>query len=303
MYQQLRLIVGEENIKIDEPMSKHTTFNIGGAARYFLTVANKAELQASMQAILAEDSQFFIIGKGSNLLVSDSGYAGVIIKLAGEFNGVTIKNNHLIAGTGLSLSALARKAAGQGLSGLEFAEGIPGSVGGAIYMNAGAYGGQISDSVLNITTLNTNTGEVITISRDMCQFAYRHSILMEHPLIALQAIFALKTGNPQEIKTNMQKFRQLRITKQPLKYPSAGSVFKRGADYHASSLIEKAGLKGYSIGGAQVSEMHSGFIINTGKACAMDVYKLIQHIQQVVKSEYQVNLEPEIKFLGVFNDE
>ncbi len=280
----------------NSPMSEHTTFRIGGPADYFITVSNIKELQEVISLCKTSRVPYMFIGNGSNLLVSDKGLRCAVIRLIGEFKEMSVNNNVIRCGAGATLAKLCTFALQSSLSGLEFAYGIPGSVGGAVYMNAGAYGGEIKDVLCRVTHL-TPAGEVETVLADALELSYRHSVYKHNECVVLFAEFQLKDGNKSEIKALMDDIMNRRVTKQPLEYPSAGSVFKRPEGAFAGALIQDCGLKGCSIGGAQVSEKHSGFIINTGGATCEDVMNLVSHIQNTVRSETGFTLEREIIYL------
>ncbi|MDP4120636.1 MAG: UDP-N-acetylmuramate dehydrogenase [Bacillota bacterium] len=282
----------------DEPMSKHTTFKIGGNADVFIKVSNIQTLQALIELCKTNKISFFILGKGSNLLVSDEGLRKVVIQLAGDFSAMKfISHTEVYCGAGISLSALCIEAREHSLSGIEFAFGIPGSVGGAVYMNAGAYGSEIKDVIKSVTVLNED-GKVEVINSEHLNFSYRHSIFCENNYIILGATLILKEDYKEEIGNRMDGFMSRRKDKQPLEYPSAGSVFKRPEGNYAGTLIESCGLKGKQIGGACVSEKHAGFIINKGDATCNDVCRLIEEIKNTVKEQSGYDLEQELKVIG-----
>ena len=276
-----------------EPLSKHTTFKIGGNADMFVSVNNVEELKAVVTACNENDIPMFIIGNGSNLLVSDEGMRCVVVTLDGEFKNITFEENTITCGAGAILSKLCTFALSNSLKGLEFAYGIPGTVGGAAYMNAGAYGGEMKDVVKSVTHI-TRKGEIVTLPLSELDLAYRHSIYKTTDDIIISVTFELETGDADEIKEKMNDFMTRRKTKQPLEYPSAGSVFKRPEGNFAGTLIEQCGLKGKTIGGAQVSEKHAGFIINIGDATCDDVLNLISFVQNTVKEQTGYYLEREI---------
>lgn len=276
-----------------EPLSRHTTFKIGGNAQMFVTVSNTEQLSAVLTACKLCDIPLFILGKGSNLLISDNGMRGVVLTLDGEFKDISIKENKITCGAGVNLAKLCTFALSNSLSGLEFAYGIPGSVGGAVYMNAGAYGGEMKDVIESVTHI-TKDGEIVTLSKDELNFSYRHSVYKDTGDIILSATFALSKVIKSDIKDKMDDFMNRRKTKQPLEYPSAGSVFKRPQGNFAGTLIEQCGLKGTSVGGAQVSVKHAGFIINTGDATCKDVLDLVKLVQDTVKEKTGYFLEREI---------
>ncbi len=286
--QDLKITFNEQ-----EPMRDHTTFRIGGPSDYFITVNNEAELIAVIDACKDCGVEYMLIGNGSNLLVKDEGLRLAVIKLSGLFKEISLEGEQIRCGAGVTLSKLCAFALANGLSGLEFAYGIPGTVGGAVYMNAGAYGGEIKD-VLYSTIHLSEAGKVEAAEAQKLNLSYRYSSYKENNNIILFAYFKLTRGDKGEIKAKMDDFMNRRVTKQPLEYPSAGSVFKRPEGAFAGALIENCGFKGYSVGGAQVSEKHSGFIINKGDATCEDVLNLVREIQDKVKAETGFYLEREI---------
>ena len=294
--------VGEEKVFRNEDMSRHTTFRIGGPADCLVQPESAEELREILRICKEENVPYFILGNGSNLLVSDSGYRGLIIQLFRNMSGIEISGDIITAQTGSLLTQIASAAAGAELTGFEFASGIPGTLGGACVMNAGAYGGEMKDVLISVTAMNPE-GRIYTIDRDDLDLGYRHSALMDGGYIVLSARMKLSHGEPEQIKTVMEDLRQRRVTKQPLDLPSAGSTFKRPTGYFAGKLIQDAGLRGYSVGGAQVSEKHCGFVVNTGGATAEDVFGLIRHVQAEVKREFGVDLQTEVRFLGEFDNE
>ncbi|MBE6824114.1 MAG: UDP-N-acetylmuramate dehydrogenase [Ruminococcaceae bacterium] len=277
----------------NEPLSRHTSFKIGGDAEMFLTVYSIEQLKAVIKACNENDIPLFILGRGSNLLISDDGMKGVVLTLDGDFKNISVKENTITCGAGANLTKLCTFALSESLSGLEFAYGIPGSVGGAAYMNAGAYGGEMKDVVASITHI-TRQGEVKTLPASQLDFSYRHSVYKTTDDIILFVTFDLNLDNEKDIKAKMDDFMTRRKTKQPLEFPSAGSVFKRPQGNYAGTLIEKCGLKGKTIGGAQVSQKHAGFIINIGDATCNDVLELVKYVQDTVKDETGYFLEREI---------
>ena len=283
----------------NEPLKKYTTFEIGGPADLFIEICSLPELIKLMKFIKKNNIPFFVIGNGSNLLVSDEGFRGIIIKLSGEFNAINIlPNSKVQCGCGVSLARVCVFALKNNLSGLEFAWGIPGSCGGAVYMNAGAYNSEISD-LLDSSTFITPDGEIKTFYKKDMQFSYRKSIYTNKNYIALFMVLNLKPGKKEEIQEKMQENIKKRKLKQPLEFPNCGSVFKRpGNGYYAGALIEKCGLKGKSFGGAMVSTKHAGFIINTGSATCKDVARLIRYIKKNVYDKFGILLECEVKTLG-----
>lgn len=293
--QNIISLAGETNIKLNEPMAKHTTFKIGGAADIFVTPETKEALLEIIEYCKAENIPVTVVGNGSNLLVSDDGIDGVVI-CTEKMNYVNLEENLITSGAGAFLAVVANTAAKSGLAGLEFAAGIPGTVGGGTFMNAGAYGGELKDVIETVTALDKD-GNIKVFKNADCEFGYRTSIFGAGYVI-LEVTFRLKKGNKEEILDIMKDLSQRRRDKQPLEYPSAGSTFKRPEGYFAGKLIEDAGLKGYSIGGAQVSEKHSGFVINKGGATAKDVLDLVKYIKHQVKEKFGVDLQEEIKLIG-----
>lgn len=294
-------ITGLENCIKSEAMSRHTTFRIGGDADLYLIPQNVEQLMKLVKLFKEHDEKYYIIGNGSNILVGDKGIRGAVIEIGKSIGGLSVDEDGctIKAEAGVLLSKLAAFASKNGLSGLEFASGIPGSLGGAVYMNAGAYGGEMKDIIREVEFLD-ETGELQTISGDDCDFAYRHSCFTDSEKIILSAKLKLVTDNPEKIRQRVSELTEKRISKQPVDKASAGSTFKRPEGYFAAALIEECGLKGYSSGGAAVSEKHSGFVVNNGGATAKDVCDVIKHVQQVVKDKKGVTLETEVKFLGEF---
>lgn len=305
MLRKLQEILGADHVFPEEPMAKHITFRVGGPAEWFVQVGTVEQLKQVLALCKEQKEPYYVIGNGSDLLVSDSGVRGVIIRLMGEFNEITAKETvnegkcDVCAGAGVMLASLSLRAGKKGFTGLEFANGIPGTVGGAVLMNAGAYGGEIKDTIVAADVL-TKDGEVRRFNKEELQLSYRHSVIMESGDIILRAYFTLTVRPKLHIFAVMESYRKARQEKQPLEYPSAGSTFKRPAGYFAGKLIQDAGLSGASVGGAMVSTKHAGFVINAGGATATDVYELIQHIKKTVKEKFQVELEPEVRFLGDF---
>ena len=297
--QRFQEILGTDRVLEAEPMRKHTTFRIGGPADLFVAPENTDEIKKLIAICKEEEVPYFILGNGSNLLVSDKGYRGVIIQLYRSFGQITLKENEIHAQAGALLSGIAAMAREASLTGFEFAGGIPGTLGGAVVMNAGAYGGEMKDVLKEVTVL-TPEGEIVTLQAGELQMGYRTSIIKEAGYIVLEAVISLKKGDQDEIKSRMQELAGMRSSKQPLSYPSAGSTFKRPEGYFAGKLIMDSGLRGYQVGGAQVSEKHCGFVINTGNATAKDVTTLMADVQRIVMEKFGVKLEPEVKFLGDF---
>lgn len=285
-------------IKKNELMKNHTSFKIGGAADEFCEVKSVEEIKELIEYAKEKGIPYTIIGNGSNLLVSDKGIRGLVIKIAKGFDEVLENGEMLTCQSGILLSRLAKIALKNSLSGLEEVSGIPGTLGGAIYMNAGAYGGEMKDVVKSVTYLDN--GEIKTAEGDELDFGYRKSMFSGKDLIILSAELELKKGDFDEIKAKMDDYKERRTSKQPLTIPSAGSTFKRPEGYFAGKLIEDAGLKGYSVGGAEVSNKHSGFVVNTGDASAKDVLDLIEYIKKTVFEKFGVMLFEEVKKLGEF---
>ena len=296
-YDKLNNVIAKDSILIDEPMSRHTTFRVGGPADFFVTPKAKEEVRDVIRICKEAGMPYYIIGKGSNLLVSDAGYRGVIVQIYKEMNEVKVEGDLVKAQAGALLSGIAAKALGAELSGFEFASGIPGTIGGACVMNAGAYGGEMKD-VLEFVTVLTGEGKIIELGRNELELGYRTSVIAKKGYIVLGAVLKLERGDGEKIKTYMDELKEKRVTKQPLEYPSAGSTFKRPEGYFAGKLIEDAGLRGFQVGGAQVSEKHCGFVINRDHATAADIMELMRQVQIRVKENSGVDLEPEVKRLG-----
>lgn len=298
-YEKLKNVIAEDRIKKDEPMNKHITFRVGGPAKYYVVPETKEEIKAAIACCQENDIPYYIIGNGSNLLVSDKGYDGVIIQIFKNMNQVEIKGNEITAQAGALLSAIANKALDAGLTGFECLGGIPGTLGGACVMNAGAYGGEIKDVLKEVVAL-TQEGEFVTIPKDELELGYRTSIIAKAGYVVVEATVQLEAGDKEAIKARMDELKEQRTTKQPLEYPSAGSTFKRPTGYFAGKLIQDAGLRGFQVGGAQVSEKHCGFVINKDQATAADVDELMKQVAAKVKEQFGVTLEPEVKKLGEF---
>lgn len=297
-YDEITTALPELQVRKDEPMSRHTTFRIGGPADYF--VCPDREQIAEVLAVAKKCGMAItVIGNGSNLLVGDKGIRGLVVEIGSAMNRIMVDKNHITAGAGALLSQVAAKAAAAELGGMEFAAGIPGSVGGAVTMNAGAYGGEMKDILRTVTVL-TPEGELKTLDVSEMDLSYRHSCVPEQQYIVLEAEIELGYKPEEEIRAQMEELRNKRIEKQPLEYPSAGSTFKRPEGYFAGKLIMDAGLRGYRVGDAQVSEKHCGFVINRKNASAQEVRQLMQDVQDKVKAQFGVLLEPEVKMLGEF---
>ena len=296
-YDKLNNVIAKDSILLDEPMSRHTTFRVGGPADFFVTPKAKEEVRDVIRICKEAGMPYYIIGNGSNLLVSDAGYRGVIVQIYKEMNEVKVEGDLVKAQAGALLSGIAAKALGAELSGFEFASGIPGTLGGACVMNAGAYGGEMKDVLESVTVL-TGEGKIIELGRNELELGYRTSVIAKKGYIVLGAVLKLERGDGEKIKTYMDELKEKRVTKQPLEYPSAGSTFKRPEGYFAGKLIEDAGLRGFQVGGAQVSEKHCGFVINRDHATAADIMELMRQVQIRVKENSGVDLEPEVKRLG-----
>ena len=286
----------ENEIMIDEDMSNHIYFKVGGKADFLLTPSNVEQLAETVKICKENSIPYYIIGNGSNLLVKDGGIRGVVIELTG-LNKIQSKGNFIKAEAGVLLKDVSDKAVENSLTGFEFACGIPGSVGGAVFMNAGAYNGEINNVILEAEVLDAD-GYIIVLNKDKLELGYRTSKVMQEKLIVVSAIFQLELGDKDAIQERVDELTRKREEKQPLEYPSAGSTFKRPEGYFAGKLIQDAGLKGYSVGGAAVSEKHSGFVINKGGATAKDILDLIKHIQEEVLNQFGVELHPEVRILG-----
>ena len=325
---EIKRIAGEENVLCEEPLSKHTTFHIGGNAKIFVMPQYIEDLVALLDYVRRQNLRYFVMGNGSNLLAYDTGYDGIVIathmagktvkekadktaldtlqilmpgdlnrkKILAEEQTETEGKTIIFAGSGIMLSNMAAKAAKAGLTGFEFAGGIPGTLGGACVMNAGAYGGEMKD-VLETVTVLTRDGDVKTLTKDELELGYRTSVIAKKDYIVLSAVIRLENGKKEEIKAVMDDLKEKRITKQPLEYPSAGSTFKRPEGYFAGKLIQDAGLRGFQVGGAQVSEKHCGFVVNRGKATCAEVLQLIEEVQKKVKEQFGVQLEPEVRII------
>lgn len=295
-WEQLTQFLPPERIWRQEPMSKHTTFQIGGPADYFAEPADEKELTALLKLAKEEEMPYFLLGKGSNLLVNDLGFRGLVIHFGSLWEQAEIEGEIVTAGCGMMLARLGQMVLKAELTGFEFAAGIPGTLGGAVYMNAGAYGGEMKDILLDVTVLDEE-GRIVTLPVEALELAYRGSIFHRKDWCILKARMRLQKGDADAIRSRMQELAYQRQSKQPLTMPSAGSVFKRPEGYYAGALIQDCQLKGYRIGGAQVSEKHAGFIVNTGGATAEDVVNLVRHIQHQVWETFHVHLEPELRIL------
>lgn len=293
--------IGSDRVAAEEPMKNHTTFRIGGPAEYFLTPGNAEELRELQKICEEENVPYYIIGNGSNLLVSDEGLRGAVIQIYHNMNQVVVEGDVIRVQAGILLSTLAKVALEHGLSGLAFAAGIPGTVGGAVVMNAGAYGGEMKDVIAEVTVM-TRTGEILHIPKDQLELSYRNSVVKKNNYIVMEVVLQLQSGDRAEIQAEMERLKEQRVSKQPLQYPSAGSTFKRPKGHFAGKLIMDAGLRGYCVGGAQVAKKHCGFVINRDGASAKDVMRLMEDVKAKVKEQFGVELEPEVQFLGEFKN-
>ena len=299
VYAALGQIISKQDILENELMSRHTTFRTGGPASLFLRPRTTEEIKGVLKLLKRAEVDFFILGNGSNLLVSDKGFDGVIISLA-NFADINIEDEtKVVAQAGAMNSSIAMLARDNSLTGFEFAAGIPGTLGGAMIMNAGAYGGEMKDITSKVTVLSSD-GEVIKLDNQAMKFGYRTSAIKGKNFVVLSAVLDLQKGDKGEIAGKMQELALKRKEKQPLEYPSAGSTFKRPEGYFAGKLIEDAGLRGFTVGGAAVSEKHCGFVINKGNATSADIYELIRRVQDKVYEDFSVKLEPEVIMLGDF---
>ena len=301
-YESAAAITGENRIKTKEPLNRYTTFRIGGKADFIAEPEKPEQIAELADLCKKEKVPFFIMGNGSNLLVSDDGYRGMIIHIADGMSRITVEGTRITAQAGASLIKTAVTAKQHGLTGMEFASGIPGSVGGAVYMNAGAYGGEVKDVLLDAEVL-TQEGEFLTLTGEELDLSYRHSCIFEKNYVVLSARFSFEKGESDKIKARMDELAKARREKQPLEFPSAGSTFKRPEGYFAGKLIQDAGLKGYTVGGAQVSEKHSGFVVNRGGATAEEVAFLIKQVQKKVMKQFNVMMQPEVRFVGFADTE
>ena len=298
VFQELQRVIHVGRLLAAEPLSQHTTFAIGGPADIFVQPGSMGELAATMQVLHAHsDVPVTILGNGSNVLVLDRGIRGVVIKLGDFLSSLRQDGNRIFAGAGSLLSEVSGFAATQGLEGMEFAVGIPGSIGGAVFMNAGAYQGEMS-CVVDAVTAVSPAGGVRRFSREELEFSYRHSIFQDNGHIVCEVELLLEAGESKTIEARMQELTQRRESKQPLELPSAGSTFKRPPGHFAGTLIEQSGLKGLRVGGAEVSQKHAGFIVNAGGATAQDVLALISEVQRQVQQQFGVSLQPEVRILG-----
>ncbi|MCI8584974.1 MAG: UDP-N-acetylmuramate dehydrogenase [Lachnospiraceae bacterium] len=297
MLEILQKLVGAEQVWEQEPMKNHTTFRVGGPARYLVEPGSAGELIKVIGACLEAGMPYTVVGNGSNLLVSDAGYDGVVIHLFKNMSQIWVQGNFITAEAGALLVRVSNEACREGLAGLEFASGIPGTVGGALVMNAGAYGGEMKDVVCCVKVLAAD-GWIREYTGEEMDFGYRRSRIAEGRDIVLEAEFRLRPGKTEEIRARMEELREQRVKKQPLEYASAGSTFKRPEGYFAGKLIEDAGLRGFRIGDAQVSEKHCGFVINRGNATAAQIAEVIEEVKKRVYADSGVRLKTEVKYLG-----
>lgn len=298
-YNQLITVIEKERILTEEPMKKHTTFRVGGNADYFVMPKNAKEVKEIVRICQSAEVPYYILGNGSNLLVSDKGYRGVMLQIYKQMNGIWIEEDRVKVQAGALLARVGSMALEAELTGFEFAAGIPGTVGGAIAMNAGAYGGEMKDIIVSATVL-TPEGEIVTFNKEELELGYRTSVVAKKGYIVLEAEYQLQRGSREQIRAKMDELKTQRVTKQPLEYPSAGSTFKRPEGYFAGKLIQDAGLRGFQVGGAQVSEKHCGFVINKEQATAADIKNLMEQVSEQVLQKFGVKLEPEVKILGEF---
>lgn len=291
----------EEQVKLDEPMKKHTNFKIGGNADVYVISKGIKQIQLVLKLVKQYDIPLTILGNGSNVLVGDKGIRGIVLKIAVDQFEIEKKKEYAIItiGAGVPLGRTAYSLLKEEIAGFEFASGIPGTIGGAIRMNAGAYGGEMKDCIKTVICLNED-GELKELSNKECEFSYRHSIFCDKQLIIVKAELQLPYGDKKEIQEKMEEYAQSRKEKQPLDFPSAGSTFKRGVDFITAKLIDECGLKGYTVGGAQVSTLHAGFVINKGDATAKDVISVIEHVKQIVFKQTGEKVELEVELLGEF---
>lgn len=298
-YNKLITIIDRKDVRKDEPMNKHTTFRIGGNADYYVSVQDTKSLKEIIGLCKEMGMAYHIIGNGSNLLVADKGVRGIVLQISNQMNLVTVDGTKLVAQAGALLSKVARVAQGSCLTGFEFAGGIPGTIGGAVRMNAGAYGGEMKDVLKSATVIDVE-GELQTLSVEQLELGYRTSVVSKKQYIVVEVELELAVGEEDKIAARMEELKIQRTTKQPLEFPSGGSTFKRPEGYFAAKLIDDAGLRGFQVGGAQVSEKHCGFVINTGDATAQDVLGLTEQVADKVEALFGVRLEMEIQKLGEF---
>lgn len=300
LHEELCQILGVKNVWKDEPMKQHTTFRVGGPADWFVTPEEEEQIRDLIRLLRAKNIPYYVMGNGSNLLVGDKGYRGVIIQLCKKMSKIRTMEDHVIyAQAGALLSKIAVEALNQSFTGFEFASGIPGTLGGAVMMNAGAYGGEMKHVLKSAMAIDAQ-GELKVLPIEQMELGYRTSVFAKNGDIVLSAQIQLEPGNLEEIRSYMEDLKNRRVTKQPLEYPSAGSTFKRPEGYFAGQLIQETGLRGFQVGGAQVSEKHCGFVINKDNATAADVMSLIEQVVDRVEAKFGVRLEPEVKRIGEF---
>ncbi len=292
-------MVPKENIHIEEPLANHTTFRVGGPADCLVEIESTEQLRKIQKYLRLVEEPYTILGNGSNLLVGDKGYRGVVLQIGNKMSDILVNGNTITVKAGALLSKTAKAALDHGLTGLEFASGIPGSIGGAVVMNAGAYGGEMKQVITSVTVLDQE-GEELVLDNATMEFGYRTSVIKHRPFLVTEVTLELTPGDPTVIKSTMDDLAARRREKQPLEYPSAGSTFKRPEGHYAGQLIMEAGLRGFQIGGACVSDKHCGFVINIGTASAADVLDVIHYVQQTVKEKFDITLEPEVIMLGEF---
>lgn len=292
-------IIEENRIRENEPMSRHITFRVGGNADYYVMPDSEEEIQDVIALCKEFQVPYYVIGNGSNLLVGDKGYRGVILQICREMSSIQVDDQVISVQAGALLSKVGNVALEAGLTGFEFAAGIPGTVGGAVVMNAGAYGGEMKDILLDVTVL-TSDGEVKVLNLEELELGYRTSVIPKMQYVVLSARFGFQKGEKEVIRATMNQLKEQRVSKQPLEYPSAGSTFKRPEGHFAGKLIQDAGLRGFQVGGAQISEKHCGFVINKEQATASDIVELMRQVSEKVWELFEVRLEPEVKFLGEF---
>lgn len=299
IYSGIENLIDKSEVKYNELMSKHTTMKVGGPCDLFISPKTIEDLKNAIDYLNKNSIPWIIFGNGSNSIVSDDGIHGAVIRLTNNFSKIEVNGEQIIATCGASMPLLSQTAKKNSLEGLEFACGIPGTIGGGVRMNAGAYGGQMSDVVESVEFIDASTMNIVTLKNDELKFGYRHSIFLENKnYIILKVIFKLKKGNIEQIDSKMKENNLARHTKQPLEYPSAGSVFKRPVGYFVGKLVQDAGLRGVSVGGAQVSEKHTGFIVNKGGATCKDILDLIKLVQNTVFEKFGVKLEVEPEIIG-----
>lgn len=299
LFEKLKALLPEECVFFGVSLKNYTTMRVGGKATCLVDAHSTEHVVTVVQAVREENAPLLVIGNGSNMVISDDGFDGVVLYIGKHMSDVCFNGDMIVAEAGALLPVVSKLAAQHSLTGLEFAAGIPGSVGGAVVMNAGAYGGEMKQVLLSVSVYSD--GEIKEIAADALNLSYRHSIFMENNWIILSAKLKLAQGNQDEIFALMSDYNGRRREKQPLQYPSSGSFFKRPVGYYAGALIQDAHLKGFSVGGAQVSELHAGFVINTGDATANDIYRLMVHVQNTVHEAFGVHLEPEVHLIGRFD--